>query len=214
MTEPTQVTRDLACVAALLDGSEQAFRDLVGRCQPAMLRLANVYAPSGAVAEEIVQESWVAVLDGLASYQGHAQLRSWICSIVVNIARRYSARESRATPLATLARVEGEGHESSVSMDRFFPPDSEFAGHWRSLPSDWSGRPETAALSQELRGVIDEAVTALPEAQRIVVVLRDLEGWSPDEVVTVLGVTAGHQRVLLHRGRAKVRAAVEQYVGT
>ncbi|MFB9313807.1 RNA polymerase sigma factor [Nocardioides plantarum] len=214
MTEATQVTRDLACVAALLDGSDQAFRELVERCQPAMLRLANVYSPSGAVAEEIVQESWMAVLDGLASYQGQAQLRSWICSIVVNIARRYSARESRATPLATLAHAEGEGHDSSVAMDRFFPPGSEYAGHWRSLPSDWSERPETAALSQELRDVIYQAVETLPEAQRVVVVLRDLEGWAPDEVATVLQVTAGHQRVLLHRGRAKVRTAVEHYVGT
>ncbi len=182
-------------------------------CQPAMLRLANLYAPSPAVAEEIVQESWIAVLDALPGFRGHARLRTWICTILVNIARRYSQREQRALPLASLAHQDGGGGEPSVSPDRFFSSDSEFAGHWKSTPSDWSAQPEVVTLSHEVRTIVRDAIGDLPEPQRTVILLRDVESWDPVEVAGLLEITDGHQRVLLHRARSKVRGVLEQYLG-
>ncbi len=213
VTASPDAAQDLARVDSLLQGSEAEFRTLVSTCQPAMLRLANVYASSPAVAEEIVQESWVAVLDALPGYRGHARLRTWICGILINIARRYTQREQRTVPLASLAHHHGPDHEPSVSPDRFFAPGSEFAGHWKSMPSDWSGQPEVVTLSHELRTVVRDAIDALPEPQRVVIILRDVESWDPDEVAGFLEITDGHQRVLLHRARSKVRAALEQYLG-
>ncbi len=213
MSSTPAAAEDLARVESLLEGSETEFRELVSTCQPAMLRLANVYAPSPAVAEEIVQESWVAVLDALPDYRGHARLRTWICGILVNIARRYSQRERRAVPLASLAHQGDGGDEPSVSPDRFFSDGDEFAGHWKSMPSDWSAEPEVVTLSHELRGVVRDAIDDLPEPQRMVITLRDVESWDTHEVAGLLEITDGHQRVLLHRARSKVRCALEQYLG-
>lgn len=202
---------DLVRVDSILQGSEADFRELVATCQPAMLRLARVYAPSVAVAEEIVQEAWVAVLKSLPSYRGRARLRTWICGILVNVARRYAQRERYTLPLTALTRDDGDG--PSVSPDRFFSSGAEYAGHWKSMPSDWSAQPEVVALSHELRDRVRDAIETLPGPQQVVIVLRDVESWASDEVAGLLQITEVHQRVLLHRARSRVRSALEQYLG-
>ena len=198
-----------ARLRSLRDGDEQAFRELVREHESLLLRLALVYAPSRAVAEEIVQETWIAVLRGLDGYEGRASLRTWISRILVNVARRRSGREGRSIPFSSLA-PEGDD-EPSVDPLRFLA-DGPYAGHWRSFPSDWSAVPEERLLSREVRAVIDGAIARLTAAQREVITLRDIEGWSAAETSELLGITDGHQRVLLHRARTKVRDALERYL--
>jgi RNA polymerase sigma-70 factor (ECF subfamily) len=202
-------------LAALRRGDEQAFRDLVGAHQSALLRLALVYAPSRAVAEEIVQETWLAVLGGLDGFQGRASLRTWISRILVNIARRRSGKEARSVPFSALpahdGHVEGDAGEPAVDPSRFLA-EGPYAGHWASFPDDWSGVPERALLSGETSAVAQEAIARLSSAQRTVITLRDLEGWTAQEVSDLMGVTEGNQRVLLHRARGKVRQALEDYL--
>ncbi len=198
-------------LAALRRGDEAAFRDLVGAHQSALLRLALMYAPSHAVAEEIVQETWLAVLHGLDGFEGRASLRTWIARILVNIAQRRSGREARSTPLSSLARAESEGAEPAVDPSRFLA-DGPYAGHWASFPDDWSGVPEQVLLSQEVLAVARAAIAQLRPAQRAVITLRDLEGWPPQDVADLLGISEANHRVLLHRARAKVRHALEDYL--
>jgi RNA polymerase sigma-70 factor (ECF subfamily) len=193
---------------SLRNGDEEAFRALVREHESLLLRLALVHAPSRAVAEEIVQETWIAVLRGLDGYKGRAALRTWICSILVNIARRRSGREGRSIPFSSVA-PEQDG--PSVDPDRFFAG-GPYAGHWQSFPSDWSDVPEERLLGQEVRAVVAEAITGLKPAQREVITLRDVEGWSAAEASELLGITDANQRVLLHRARTQVRAALEQYL--
>ena len=168
-------------LAALRRGDEQAFRDLVRRHQPTLLRLARMYAPSQAVAEEIVQETWLAVLRGLDGFEGRAALHTWIARILVNIARRRSGREARSMPLSSLARAEGDGIDPSVDPARFLAG-GPYAGHWASFPNHWSGVPEHVLLSREVHAVALAAIARLRPAQRMVITLRDLQGWLPDDV--------------------------------
>lgn len=197
-------------VAALRAGDQHAFRTLVGAHQSVLLRLAMTYAPSRAVAEEIVQETWLAALRGLDGFEGRASLRTWLVRILLNTARRRAVAEARAVPFSGLAPA-GPGLEPSVDPARFFA-EGRNAGHWVSVPDDWSAQPETRLLSGEVQAVVGTAVEALPPAQREVITLRDLEGWSAAEVAEALEITAGNQRVLLHRARAKVRQALEDYL--
>jgi RNA polymerase sigma-70 factor (ECF subfamily) len=203
-------------LAALRRGDEQAFRDLVGAHQSALLRLALIYAPSRAVAEEIVQETWLAVLGGLDGFEGRASLRTWISRILVNIARRRSGKEARSVPFSALpahdGHDDGDAAEPAVDPSRFLA-DGPYAGHWASFPDDWSGVPERVLLSQETRTVTQTAIGRLSAAQRTVITLRDVEGWTAQEVSDLMGVTEVNQRVLLHRARGKVRQALEDYLG-
>jgi RNA polymerase sigma-70 factor (ECF subfamily) len=198
-------------LAALRRGDEQAFRDLVQRHQPMLLRLARTYAPSQEVAEEIVQETWLAVLRGLDGFAGRAALRTWIARILVNIARRSSGREARSTPLSSLARAESAGSEPAVDPARFLTS-GPYAGHWSSFPDDWSGVPEHVLLSQEVHTVAHAAIARLSPVQRMVITLRDLQGWPPQDVCDALEISEANHRVLLHRARAKVRQALEDYL--
>lgn len=198
-------------LAALRRGDEQAFRELVRRHQPTLLRLARLYAPSRAVAEEIVQETWLAVLRGLDGFEGRAALHTWMARILVNIARRRSGREARSTPLSSLARAECDGIEPAVDPARFLTG-GPYAGHWASVPDDWSGVPEHALLSQEVHAVALAAIARLSPAQRMVITLRDLQGWPPQDVCNALEISEANQRVLLHRARAKVRQVLEDYL--
>jgi RNA polymerase sigma-70 factor (ECF subfamily) len=198
-------------MTALRRGDEQAFRDLVGTHQSSLLRLAQTYAPSRAVAEEIVQETWLAVLGGLDGFEGRASLRTWMARILVNIAQRRSGREARSTPLSSLARDGDDGAGPVVDPSRF-QAEGQYAGHWASFPHDWSGVPERALLSQEIRVVTRAAIERLTPAQRTVITLRDLEGWTAPEVSDLLGITDANQRVLLHRARSRVRQALEEYL--
>jgi RNA polymerase sigma-70 factor, ECF subfamily len=191
-------------------GDEAAFVALVDRHGPGMRRLARMYT-SEAVADEVVQDTWIAVLNGLDRFEGRASLRTWMIRILVNIARGRAEREHRQIPFSALADPSADP-EPSVSPDRFRPVGDEWAGHWISFPEQWDEQPEASYLSAESVAVVRAAIDALPPAQREVVSMRDVDGWSADEVCEALGISPGNQRVLLHRGRSKVRAALERAI--
>ena len=201
---------DADLVAALRRGEEAAFAELIDRHSPAMVRVAQTYVPSRAVAEEVVQETWIAVMRGIEGFEGRSSLKTWIFRILANVAMRRGERESRSVPFSALAAAEDTG-EPSVDPDRFLPADHElFPGHWAVMPARWP-TPEEGLLAGETREVIARAIEELPKAQRTVIALRDVEGWSSEEVCEALEITAGNQRVLLHRARATVRTAIEEY---
>jgi RNA polymerase sigma-70 factor (ECF subfamily) len=199
-------------VARLRAGDEQAFAALVDLHSPAMLRVAMAYVPSRAVAEEVVQETWIAVMRGIDAFEGRSSLKTWIFRILANVAMRGGARERRSVPFAALAAAENTG-EPSVDPDRFLPAGHElFPGHWVLAPARWP-TPEEGLLAGETRAVIEAAIAELPPAQRTVIALRDIEGWSSEDVCAALEISAGNQRILLHRARTRVRAAIEEYLG-
>ena len=203
---------DEALVAALRRGDPGAFATVVDRHSSAMIRVALAYVPSRSVAEEAVQETWIAVMRGIDAFEQRSSLKTWIFRILANIAARSGARERRSVPFAALARAEDTA-EPLVSPDRFLPADHElYPGHWAIPPARWP-TPEEGLLAGETRDVIADAIAALPPAQRTVILLRDIEGWSSEEVSEALEVTAGNQRVLLHRARNHVRNAIEGYIG-
>jgi len=192
---------------ALEDRDERAFVELVTRYQSQLLRLALVHCRSYAVAEEVVQETWLGVLRGIERFEGRSSFKTWLFRILVNRARTRSEIEGRSVPFSTLAT-----DEPSVPADRFLGPDHpEWPGHWSVPPQSWGSSPESELLSKETLELVDQAIAALPPAQRETITLRDVEGWSSDEVCNVLGISETNQRVLLHRARAKVRAAIERH---
>jgi RNA polymerase sigma-70 factor, ECF subfamily len=199
-------------VAALSRGDADAFAALVDRHSRAMIRVAMAYVPSRAAAEEVVQETWIAVMRGIDGFEGRSSLKTWIFRILTNVAMRSGARERRSVPFSALAGAEDTG-EPSVDPDRFLPADHElFPGHWAIMPARWP-TPEEGLLARETREVIAAAIAELPVAQRTVVALRDVEGWSSEEVRAALEISAGNQRILLHRARSRVRNAIESYYG-
>jgi RNA polymerase sigma-70 factor, ECF subfamily len=205
-------TTDEQLVEGLRAGDEAAFAELIDRHSPAMVRVAQTYVPSRAVAEEVVQETWIAVMRGIEGFERRSSLKTWIFRILANVAMRRGERESRSVPFSALAAAEDTG-EPSVDPDRFLPADHElFPGHWAVMPARWP-TPEEGLLAGETRDVIARAIEELPKAQRTVIALRDVEGWSSEEVCEALEITAGNQRVLLHRARATVRTAIEEYFG-
>lgn len=197
---------DIELVEALRRGDEAAFGRIVDEWSPTMLRIARCYVRSDASAEDVVQEAWLAALKGLHGFEGRSSLRTWALRIVANIARTLAAREGRSSPFA----IAGPS-APSVPGQRFQGPDGPHPGAWREAPSAWPPVPESEVLASEAYDVVRQAVLTLPEAQRTVIALRDLDGLSSEEVCDILGITAGHQRVLLHRARATVRATVEPY---
>jgi RNA polymerase sigma-70 factor (ECF subfamily) len=202
---------DQELVAGLRAGDEEAMATLVDRHGAALLRVAMGYVPSRAVAEEVVQETWIAVLRGIGGFEGRSSLKTWIFRILTNTALRGGSRERRSVPFAALAAEEAAG--PSVDPDRFLPADHErWPGHWVVMPARWP-TPEEGLLSGETRAVILAAIEQLPKAQRTVLVLRDVEGWSSEDVCAALEISAGNQRLLLHRGRTRVRAAIDDYFG-
>jgi RNA polymerase sigma-70 factor (ECF subfamily) len=179
--------------AALRRRDEAAFAALVDAYSPALLRLARTFVPSPAVAEEVVQDTWIAVIRGIDSFEGRSSLKTWIFRVLTNTAMTSGRKERRSEPLA----------------GRFLPEDHEqWPGHWAIAPAEW---PEDRLLNGEAREVMLRAIADLPDAQRKVIGLRDVEGWSAEEVCEALEISAGNQRVLLHRARTSVRAAVESY---
>jgi RNA polymerase sigma-70 factor (ECF subfamily) len=193
-------------VARLRAGDEAAFRELVAEHGSALMRLALIYSPSRAVAEEVVQETWIAVLRAIDGFEGRASLRTWISRILVNAARRRAAREGRSMPFSALGDGEAEPAVDPARFHRHGP----LAGHWQAWPADPSVLPEERLLGAEIRERVQEAITLLRSPQREVFVLRDVEGWPAPEVSELLEITPGNQRVLLHRARAKVRQALEE----
>jgi RNA polymerase sigma-70 factor (ECF subfamily) len=199
-------------VEALRAGDERAFETLIERYHRSLLRLALMYVPSRAVAEEVVQETWLGVLQGLPRFEGRSSLKTWLFRILTNRARTRGQREARSIPFSAAWNPESDSGEPAVEADRFLPLEHQSAGHWASRPRDWSVLPEERLLSHETREQIQQAIDALPGSQREVITLRDVEGWSSEEVCNVLEITETNQRVLLHRARSKVRHALEHYL--
>jgi RNA polymerase sigma-70 factor, ECF subfamily len=210
LTHPAQADDD-ELLDALRDGDEAAYVALVRRYGGLMQRVALSYVRTPAVAEEVVQETWCAVLTGLDRFEGRAALKTWLFRILTNRAKTRGQREARTVPFSSLAG-EDDVDGPAVDPDRFLPQDHpHWPGHWAAGPTRWSAVPEERLLAREVRTHIREAIDTLPERQQSVIVLRDVEGWPPEEVCDVLGVSEGNQRVLLHRARSKVRAQLERY---
>jgi RNA polymerase sigma-70 factor, ECF subfamily len=203
-------TSDHELVEALKRGDERAFAALIDAHNSSLLRVAMGYVSSRAVAEEVVQETWLGVIRGLDRFEGRSSLKTWIFRILTNTAATRGARESRIVPFSSLGDDNGE----ALDPDRFFPSDHErYPHHWALGPTPWR-TPEEGLLSAETREVIMSSIEELPPSQRAVVTLRDVEGWPADEVCDALEISEGNQRVLLHRARSKVRAALERYEDT
>jgi RNA polymerase sigma-70 factor, ECF subfamily len=202
---------DRRLVQRLRDGDEQAFMELVERYNGALLRLAMSFVPSRAVAEEVVQETWLGVIQGIGRFEGRSSLKTWLFRILVNRAKTRGERERRTVPFSSLAASEAESDETLVDADRFLPPDHVWAGHWAASPRSWAGAPEERLFAKETTSVITAAIESLPEGQRAVVSLRDIAGWSSEDVCDELGISEVNQRVLLHRGRTKIRTALERH---
>lgn len=195
------VPADTELVARLRAGDEATFAQLVRAWSPAMLRVARVHVHSHATAEEVVQETWLGVLRALDGFEGRAQLRTWVFRILVNTASRHGKREARmnaelAGPTVDPARFRGDD-------------DPEWPRHWRDDAVPIGTDPEPALLAREFRDVLATALSELPERQRAVVELRDVHGFDAEEVCELLDLTPANQRVLLHRGRARLRATWE-----
>lgn len=206
---------DAELIARLRAGDEDAFRDVVDRWSPAMLRLARTFVGSAQAAEDVVQDAWLGVLRGLQAFEGRSSLRSWVFTIVANRARTRGVRDARTVAWSPL---EPDGHGPDVpgpTVDpaRFQGPEGRYPGHWTSIgvPQRWDEFPERSALAHEAVALVAAALEQLPARQRTVVTLRDVEGLTSEEACAVLGVTPQNQRVLLHRGRAALRVCLEEY---
>jgi RNA polymerase sigma-70 factor (ECF subfamily) len=204
-----QSSEDAELVARLREGDESAFAELIDRYGATMLRVAQMYVRDRATAEEVVQETWLAVLNGIDRFEGRSSLKTWLFRILTNRAKTRGERDGRMLPFSALAGTGDEDDEPSVDPDRFLGPDSPHPGAWAAPPRAW---PQDKLLERETLGVIGMAIEKLPEGQREVIRLRDIEGWTPMEVADALEITDGNQRVLLHRARSKVRAALEEYL--
>jgi RNA polymerase sigma-70 factor (ECF subfamily) len=200
-----------ALLDALRQGDEAAFAALVDRYHASMTRVAMLYVATRAVAEEVVQETWLAVFQGVERFEGRSSLRTWLFRILTNIAQTRGAREARSVPLSSLARDEDEG--PCVDPSRWNGPNDRWPDHWAVPPKSWGESPETRLLTTEVKSVIADALASLPESQRRVMTLRDIEGLASEEVCGILGISEGNQRVLLHRARSKVRAVLERVFG-
>ena len=194
------VDEDADLVARLRAGEEAAFVALATRHHSAMLRLARTHVSSMAVAEEVVQDTWLGVLRGLNSFAGRASFQSWLMTILVNRARSTGVREHRSVPIEHPGPV--------VDQSRF-----DASGAWMSPPQHWIEDSEDRMLAQRLARPIQSALDELPPRQREVVVLRDVDGLSGREVCEVLDISEANQRVLLHRGRSQLRQALEAELG-
>jgi RNA polymerase sigma-70 factor, ECF subfamily len=206
---PTRDASDGELLDALRAGQEAAFRALVTRHHAAMVRVAAFYVGSRAVAEEVTQDTWLAVIRGLDGFEARSTLKTWIFRILVNQARTRGTQESRSIPFSVVAGDD----EPTVDPGRFRGADDRWAGHWAISPSSWSDIPAERLVGAETRALVDETIRAMPHAQRTVIALRDIDGLSPDETCELLGISEVNQRVLLHRARVRVRAALEAYFG-
>jgi RNA polymerase sigma-70 factor (ECF subfamily) len=202
-------TDDRDLLSALRGGDERAFTSLVERYHGSLVRVAQTFVRDRAIAEEVAQDAWLGVIRGMARFRGDSSLKTWIFKILTNRAKDRAVRERRSVPLAELVFDDGG---PSVDPLRFLDDDHPlWPGHWSSPPVGWQNLPEERLLAGETMARIEAAVETLPLVQRQVITLRDVEGWSSEEVRTLLDLSEANQRVLLHRARSKVRAALETY---
>jgi RNA polymerase sigma-70 factor (ECF subfamily) len=205
---PRTTTDDLALAKRLRAGDETAFTMLVDELGPSMRRVARMYVSTDAVADEVVQEAWLGVVKGLGGFEGRSTLRTWIFRILVNTAKTRGQRERRSVPFSSLA---GDDLDSPSFDPAMFVSSGDSEGAWSTLPFDWRGMPEERAEATETLHVVEGAIATLPPMQAEVIRLRDVLGWSSEEVRNALDISETNQRVLLHRARAKVRGALERY---
>jgi len=210
VVSPANRLEDAKLVAALRAGDESAFVGLVERYQSTLMRLARVYVASSA-ADDVVQETWLALLRGLGGFEGRASLKTWLVRVLVNRARTRATRDARTVAFSSLVHREVDAVDPAVDPDRFQTSEGRWPGHWL-VPPPRDDPPEERLLADELAAHVRAAVAQLPPAQREVVTLRDIDGFSADEVCELLELSDANQRVLLHRGRSKVRAALEDYL--
>jgi RNA polymerase sigma-70 factor (ECF subfamily) len=205
----TETVDESDLVTALRNGSQAAFARVVDEYSPSMLRVARGYVPSHEIAEEVVQETWIALLKGIDKFEGRSSLRTWLFRVMINIAKARGVRERRDSDAAIAAYTGG-----TVDPARFREAGDAYPGHWKSdeAPSPFPDTPEGSVLGNELVEVARAELEKLPERQRVVVTLRDMLGFDSGEVVELLDISIANQRVLLHRGRAAVRQVLEDYV--
>jgi RNA polymerase sigma-70 factor, ECF subfamily len=205
----TNTMDEAEVIAALRDGDESAFAQLVDQHTPSMLRVARGYVPSSEIAEEVVQETWIALLKGIAKFEGRSSLRTWLFAVMINIAKARGIRERRDSDAAIAAFTGG-----TVDPARFRTGEDPWPGHWKETeePSPFPDTPEGSVLGDELVAIAQRELDKLPERQRTVVTLRDMLGFDSGEVCDLLDISVANQRVLLHRGRAAVRQVLEDYL--
>ena len=199
-------------VFALRRGDESAFEALVEQYHVPLRRFALTFVRSAAVADEVVQETWLGVLRGIQRFEGRSSLKTWIFQILTNTAKTRAEREGRTVPLSSLTTAGDD--EPAVDPSRFLDEQhTRWPGHWAAPPTRWNQIPEEALFGHETLAALNDAIAALPETQRSVIELRDIEGWSSPEVCDLLSLSEANQRVLLHRARSKVRQALEDHLG-
>ena len=198
---------DAELVARLRAGDQAAFAALLDSWSPGMLRAARAYVASDEAAEDVVQETWLAIIRGVDRFEGRSSLRTWAYRILVNLARRQGVKDSRTVAWPSL---DLEDFGPTVDPGRFQGPGDPQPGHWRRFPMAWPSA-ETEVVSAEVRHVIEAALADLPHRQRVVITLRDVDGYGSGEVCSILEISAANQRVLLHRARAAVRGRLEEY---
>lgn len=209
-TSPSPYADDAALAAALRAGDEMAFTWLIDRYDASLRRLALTYVSTPSVADEVVQETWLAVVKGIDGFEGRSSVSTWIYRILANIARSRGVREQRVIPFSSAAGAMEEGDGPAVDADRFVARGAT-AGAWSAPPTPWDDQPDQRLTARETLRVVEDAISMLPPSQQEVITLRDVEGWGSDEVCNALGITETNQRVLLHRARAKVRRALERH---
>ena len=203
---------DSRVIAALRAGDEDAFAVLVERYSGQLQRLAYVYVKDRHVAEEVVQETWIGLLQSIHRFEGRSSLKTWLFRILLNVARSRARKESRTIPFSSLFDASSDAGEPSVDADRFQPAGARWPDHWAAPPGQWRQNPELHAVSSETRAHVSAAIGALPDNQREVITLRDIDGLTALEVCNLLKISDTNQRVLLHRARGKVRKTLEMYV--
>lgn len=205
---PLAGTQESELIAALRAGDESAFAALVERYHAGFVRVARMYVRDRAVAEEVAQETWLAVLGAIDRFEARSSLKTWLYRILTNRAKTRGERESRSVPFSSI----GDPDEPAVDPDRFQSEGGQYPGGWKEFPQPWEGGPEERLLAGETRELILATIETLPPNQRAVITLRDVEGFGADEVCNVLELSDTNQRVLLHRARSRVRRALEQYL--
>lgn len=198
LRSPLVTDPDATLLDALRAGDEAAFATLVSRYHTRMVRFAESLVPSRAVAEEVVQDTWLGVVRGIDRFEGRSSVKTWLYRILINRARTAGGRERRSTPLG----------DDDVLAGRF-----EASGHWAEPPEPWTDAIDARLVADDLALRVKACLPQLPDAQRQVLTLRDIEGIDAADVCELLGVSAGNQRVLLHRARSRVRSILDDEMG-
>jgi RNA polymerase sigma-70 factor (ECF subfamily) len=208
-------SEDAALVARLRNRDEAAFLEVVQRHHGSLVRMAQSFVNNRAVAEEVAQDTWVAVLQGIDRFEGRSSLKTWIFQILVNRAKTRGMRESRCINFSGMIDGNSDSGYPSVDPSRFLPADdAQYPGHWACQPQHWDMTPEQQLLSRESQTFIEQAIASLPQLQKEVITLRDVQGWENEEICALLGISEANCRVLLHRARSRMRQALETHLGT